>query len=426
MTSGRPRTAIGTYGTIHITRPEPGRFTARTRFRDLDGILRDVKATASSSSRAVKDLKVRLVERPGYGRGGHLGVSSPFGDLCDLWLADLERRDISEGTKENYRDDLRVHVLPFFAAYTLGEITTGRVEVFLNQQLDVSYSRAKHTRTVLNLLFAYALRQDALGRSPVEGTSPLIRPPGTPQALSLEQIAAIRLAAATWRTGPHVKGPKPDGQVRDALEVLLGTSARTGEALAIRPVDVRETKAGMVVRICGTVVYRKGKGTFRQAWPKTEASVRDIAVPDFAAVVIRRRLNRMTAAQAEWTIFHNRGGGPLSQHNFRRTFREFLALAELAGLGISPRWYRRTGATVLARGLGADAAADYLGHTSTTITERHYIEPERVVAYEPAAVIERTLRPVDPDGSLLAAPVEEEEEDLLDLLVGDGGADEAA
>jgi site-specific recombinase XerD len=123
----------------------------------------------------------------------------------------------------------------------------------LNQQLDISYSRAKHTRTVLNLLFAYALRQDALGRNPVEGTSPLVRPPGTPQALTLEQIAAIRLAAATWRTGPHIKGPKPDGQVRDALEVLLGTSARTGEALAIRPVDVRETKAGMVVRICGIV-----------------------------------------------------------------------------------------------------------------------------------------------------------------------------
>ena len=60
------------------------------------------------------------------------------------------------------------------------------------------------------------------------------------------------------------------------------------------------------------------------------------------------------------TIFASRSGGPLSPYNVRRTFREFLALAGLAGSGISLRWYRRTGATVIARGIGADAAAAYL------------------------------------------------------------------
>ena len=37
----------------------------------------------------------------------------------------------------------------------------------------------------------------------------------------LEQIAAIRRAAATWRTGQDAKGPGPDGQVRDIIEFLL-------------------------------------------------------------------------------------------------------------------------------------------------------------------------------------------------------------
>lgn len=54
-----------------------------------------------------------------------LGSSNAFGDLVELWLTELESRDISEGTKDNYRDDLRVHVRPFFDDYTLGEITTG-------------------------------------------------------------------------------------------------------------------------------------------------------------------------------------------------------------------------------------------------------------------------------------------------------------
>jgi integrase len=243
--------------------------------------------------------------------------------------------------------------------------------------------------------------------------------------MSIDQIAAIRTAAAQWRTGPGVKGPKPDGQVRDALEVLLGTSVRPGEALALRPCDIRDGKSGMVARVCGTVVYRDGIGTFRQDHPKTDASVRGVAVPTFAASVIRRRLRSMKPEESETTIFHNRSGGPLSLHNFRRTFRGFLVLAGLQDSGITPRWYRRTGATVLARGLGVDAAATYLGHTSKAVTEGHYIEPDRTIDFEPATILELALRPVDPDGTLLARPSTEEEEDLLDLLEGNPD-DEAA
>ncbi|MFT4264082.1 MAG: tyrosine-type recombinase/integrase [Nocardioides sp.] len=349
-----------------------------------------------------------------------LSLRSPFVDLAELWLAELATRDISEGTKENYRDDLRVHVRPYFEGYTLGEITTGRVETFLKSQSAVSYSRAKHTRTLLNQLFGYALRNDAMPRNPVEGTSSLHRPKGSPQALTADQIAAIRRAAAVWRTGPGVKGPKPDGQVRDAVEVLLGTGMRPGEVLAIRPLDIRDTKQGMTVHICGTVVTRTGKGTYRQVRPKTDASFRTIPVPKFAADVIRSRLDQMGPEEKEWTLFHNRDGGPLSPHNFRRTFREFLALADLSDSGITPRWFRRTGATVLARGISADAAATHLGHTSTAITEGHYIEPDLTVDFAAAAVIETTLRPTNPDLSLLTRPLSEEEELLLDQIDDDG------
>jgi integrase len=422
--SGRPRTTIGTYGSIHVRRVSAQRYRARTRYRDLDGQLREVKATAATRNRAIADLKERLVTRPGYGSGGALNLRSPFADLAELWLAELEGRGISEGTKENYRDDLRVHVRPFFEGYALGEITTGRVETFLKQQAAVSYSRAKHTRTLLNQLFGYALRNDALPRNPVEGTSRLTKPKGAPQAMTLEQIQRIRVAAAAWRTGPDVKGPKPNDNVRDAIEVLLGTAVRPGEALAVRPMDVTDGKRGMVLHVCGTVVYQQGKGTFRQEWPKTDASVRSLAVPNFAAAVIRRRLKSMTAAESATPIFHNRSGGPLSLHNFRRTFREFLKLAELADSGITPRWYRRTGATVLARGLSVGAAAEFLGHASTVVTEGHYIEPDHSVDFDPAGVLDRTFRLVDPDGALLAVPESDEEEAVLDDLDGDEQAEE--
>ena len=122
----------------------------------------------------------------------------------------------------------------------------------------------------------------------------------------------------------------------------------------------------------------------------------------------------MDPSQSEWTIFHNRVGGPVSQHNFRRTFRELLVLADLVDSGITPRWYRRTGATVIARGVGA--AATHLGHTSTAITEAHYIEPDRTIDFAPALVLDRTLRPGSNDGSLPAQPITDEEATVLEEL----------
>jgi len=412
VNAGRPHTAIGTYGTIGI-RPRGRGYMATARYRDADGRLRPATASGSSRSAAQARLKERLLNRSGYGNRGVLALTNSFTDLVAMWLADLERQDLVEGTKENYRDDLRLHVTPAFAHFTLGEITTGRVEWFLKSEAAVSYSRAKHSRTMLNLLFGFALRYDAIPRNPVDGTSPLKKPKGSPQALMLEQIAAIRHAAATWRTGEDVKGPRPDGQVRDLIEVLLGTALRIGELLALRPCDIADTQKGMVIAVRGTVVLRTGHGAVRQNHPKTEHSVRRIAVPEFAAAVLRARLAMVGSGDAERTIFANRAGGPFSPYNVRRTFRAFLELAGLGERGITLRWYRRTGATVIARGASTDAAATFLGHGSTAITEGHYIEPDRTVDHGPAALLQRTLRPVDPDNTLLKRETTADEDEAL-------------
>lgn len=425
MSRGRPRTAIGTFGEIRVT-DVGGRHRAMTRYRDLDGRLRRVSATAATARAARAQLKERLVTRAGYGSGGLLSFSSPFGDLCDLWLQDLEVRDISEGTKQNYRDDLRLHLRPVLGTYSLGELGTGRIEWFLKREAMVSYSRAKHSRTLLNQLFAFAQRHDAVSRNPVDGTSRLARPRTQVRAMSLDQVQAIRAAAAAWRTDAGVLGPKPDGMVRDVCEVLLGTSMRPGEALALRPCDITDTTRGMVAHVQGTIVRRQGVRDFRQDQAKTEASNRRIAVPDFAAQVIRRRMAEMDADENALTIFHNRNGGVLTLHNLRRTFREFLKDAGLADLGITPRWYRRTGATVLARGLGIEVAAAFLGHTNIAVTEAHYVEHDQTVDRAPAAILEETLRPESPDGRLLAVAENADEADLLRRIDEAEGDDAAA
>ena len=175
----------------------------------------------------------------------------------------------------------------------------------------------------------------------------------------------------------------------------------------------------MIAHVTGTVVQPKGLGAIRKHRPKTDASIRRIAVPEFAATVLRRRLETLGRPDVRRTIFANRQGGPLSPYNVRRTFREFLDIAGLADSGISLRWYRRTAATVIARGMGTDAAATFLGHTSTAITEGHYIEPDHSVDPTPAAHLERTLRPEQPEGQLLTSSAADGEDELLALVDGD-------
>ena len=415
MRSGRPRTPIGTHGNI-TTRRRGRRVVAETRVRDLDGRLRQVRVSGASAAAARMRLMERIRERPAVRNDGVLHPTSSFTDLADLWLADLDMRDLAEATRESYQGCLRLHVRPAFEHYTLAEVTTGRVEWFLNNQARVSFAQAKLTRTILNLLFAFALRHDAISRNPVQGTSPLRHPRASPRALTIEQIAAIREAAARWRTEPGLPGPRPDGQVRDIIEVLLGTAMRPGEVLALRPCDIEDTPAGMIASVNGTVVHRRGKGAVRQPRPKTDASIRRIPVPEFAAEVLRRRIAAMPGDAGTRTIFATRTGSPLSNHNVRRTFREFLQIAGLADAGISLRSYRRTGATVIARSIGTDAAAVFLGHTSTAITEGHYIEPDRTVDATPAAQLERTLRPAASDASLLTQRAADGEDALLDAL----------
>lgn len=411
MSGGRPRTTIGTFGQIGLS-AAPGGWTAATRVRDDDGRLRRVKATARSKAAAMQLLKDRIRDRPAQA-AAEFSVRTSFRDLVQAWLEDVEARELAPKTKQWYAEMVRSTVLPAFGDLVLGEITTRRVDALLRAQHRVGYPRARKTRTMLNLLFKFALHHDAIPRNPVDGASPLKAPKGTPQALTWDQVQKIRDPAARHRTGEGVHGPKPDGVVRDFIEVLLGTALRPGEALALRRCDIVDRPRGMTLRVTGTIVPRKGQGWVRQDHPKTESSVREIAVPEFAAAALRPRL---TGLREEDLIFHNRNGGAYSQHNLRRTFREYLELAGLEGTGISFRWYRRTGATVLARAVSVDAASVFLRHTSTAITEGFYIQPDRTVDPTPAAALGRVLRPNAVDHTVLTRPLTDDEEALLDVI----------
>src|SRR4051794_31271416 len=311
--AGRPRLPIGTFGAITTTQLGPRRFRASTRIRDWDGRSRQVTATGTSRNAAQTALKVDLARRMRAGdTADALTADSPFPKLAEAWLEDVRLdADRAESTKDVYDRELQSLGLPFFASFTVREATVSRIERFLKVQRAKSYTRAKHSRTILSMVMGFAVRREIIPRNPVKETSRMKKPRHTPKALAPEQIAAIRAAAAAWRTGEGRMGPKPDGLVRDLVEVMLGTATRIGEALALRAGDVDMSADPPRVHISGTVVVRKGAGVLRQSHPKTHESNRVVGVPVFTAEVIRRRLALGANRDPERLLFASRKGTPL-------------------------------------------------------------------------------------------------------------------
>lgn len=388
---GRPRTPIGTFGNINFTDTPTGRVAACARYRDWDGKVRRVEATGDSKAAAERALRAKLGQRALFHPGpSELIPDHGFPRLVDYWVEDMEiEARLSVRTRQLYERNMRKLVLPYFKHLTLREIDIARCDRLIKQLARESYSNARHARVALRLAFGLAVRHEILPRNPMDNIAPLRREATPPEALTDSEVDAVRAVVRYWETGINKTGPKPDGQLGQIVEVMLGTSARIGEVLATRRSDLDITSAPPTLRIAGTIVHQRGKSTSRQDHPKTARSRRVIALPSFAAEALRQRIARVGQIAEDDLVFTSRNGTPLSTHNLRRQLRLVLGLAGISG--VTPHTFRRTAATAINAHAGIELAAELLGHTDPRITLRHYIRRSEMVNPLTAALLDRSF-----------------------------------
>lgn len=184
-----------------------------------------------------------------------------------------------------------------------------------------------------------------------------------------DEIQAIRAAIRDWEKRPILAGPRPDGQLGQIVEVMLGTSARIGEVLAIRVADLDAPVP--MVRIAGTIVSRKGEPTHRQDHPKTARSVRRVALPGFALRAVGARLRGLRFVGPGTLLFATRVGTAHTTNNVRRQLRDVMDQAGIED--VTPHRFRRTAATAINDVGGLQLASEFLGHSDPAITREHYI-----------------------------------------------------
>ncbi|MDR0284376.1 MAG: site-specific integrase [Propionibacteriaceae bacterium] len=389
----RNRLPIGTFGDIYLTKLSSGHYKARCRYRDWDGVSRQVQATASSRTAAERILKAKLVDRNlCQPTTGMLTADATFAQLVEYWLADIDLEDrLARQTRDRYAYHMRLLVLPVFGNLTLREIGVARCDLFVKQLAKKSYNRARQAKAIMRSAFGLAVRHEIIPRNPMDGIARLHKPAHEPTALTPTEVNAIRLAVRFWETGIIPTGPRPDGQLSAIIEVMLGTSARIGEALALRRRDINFTGPVPSISIQGTIVTPRGEQPYRQDHPKTAKSRRTVAVPSFTADAIRLRLAGMDDTSPEALVFASRNGTPLTMNNVRRQLRHVLALSGIEG--VTPHMFRRTVATTINQAADIDLAAELLGHVDPRITIQHYIQRNQMVNPATAAILERALAP---------------------------------
>ncbi len=355
----RPPLDIGTYGNIARTQLAEDTWQAETRYRDADGITRKVRARGTTGAKAEQALKRKLIDRQHQTGGDGLTLDSTIGDLCTLWIQDIDTSTRAQATKDYYQRTVDRTILPALSGVRLREATTGRIDAFL--RAIPKPSTARDARVALKQAFALAARYDAPSANPVTDA---YRPPASrkkPKALTVDDINKLRHRTTTWQHEQHA-GPKRAYDLAEIIDVMIGTGVRIGEVLALRWDDIDLDKR--TVTIAGTIT---AKGD-RQPHPKTNAGHRVITVPAFTVEALQRQKARGIPYEL---VFPTRNGTPRWPANVRTTWRKIRGEDYE---WVTPHTLRRTVATMIEREADAETAAKQLGHTSADVTRRHYIE----------------------------------------------------
>jgi integrase len=355
---GRPSLPLGKHGDIW-TRREGKTYTAYCYYRDTDGVTRRVKASAPKAEAARIRLQERLAVR-NIGCGGDITPDSTVQDLFTAWHAQLDK-NMQQSTKDDYMRHSKNHILPALGQVRLREMSTGRVEAFLNSKQDKP-SIARICRVILTLMFGMAARLDAVEANIVRDTK-AVRIKREVKAMSWSDVERFRAHIAGWA------GDREDRlYVVDIADLFIATGLRPGELLGLLWSDI-DFKA-RTLTVTGTLKTDSVNGFHRKPFPKSEAGKRTLVLPEFVWPMLARR---KLAADCE-KVFPGRAGVWRRPSSFHETWK---AARGEEWAHVQQRDFRKAVATILARESGAEAAAGQLGHASVDVTLRHYIERER-------------------------------------------------
>lgn len=316
----------------------------------------DTKGDAEVWLSTVRTDIVRENWRPSTSASSTGPRAVTFGDYAEAWMKGrtVRGKALADRTREHYRSLLDAHILPTFENVPLKFITP--------EQVDEWYALTAVGKPTLQS-HAYSLLRTILGtavdRNLITTANPArIRGAGNTTRAKKVKPASLAELEALVKAMPE----------RYRLMALLASwcALRFGELAELRRGDVN-TKAG-VVHVRRGVVRAAGQAIVKK--PKSEAGVRDVAIPPHLLPLVRQHILEHAEAGKDGLLFPAKGGGHLAPSSL---YRVFYPAREAAGRpDLRFHDLRHTGA-VLAAQTGATLAElmGRLGHSTPGAAMRY-------------------------------------------------------
>ena len=350
------------------------------------------------AARADAELALVLHRHHADLRKQEIDASLPLSVVGEKWLAAAE---VKATTRERYRRDLQVHVLPVLGDRPLGEITTGEVANLFdtlrvsggrgnwNKDQPLAYSSLCGIYTVVRQIYQWGLVRGLVLGSPVDGIDrrhfvgrgskgfdlnhPVAIEAMDPlEAFTIDETDRFIAALNTW-TGSRAN--RDGHQYKEAWLLALLTGLRLGEILGLGAEHIDANRKVLHVRQQLTVVNHNPVLT----GPKSYNSVRDIPVGPRALEVVREQQQRLfryqQRQQGQWPehrlLFVQPNGTSPNPERFSREFTRFLDANKLRKIRF--HGLRHTYATrALEEGVPLSVVSEVLGHANELVTASVY------------------------------------------------------
>ena len=375
----RPPLVIGTWGRIRRRKLPSGAWVADARYRDHDGVTRQIERTGATGQKAEDALKRALTERLTLA-GDDITAETTIRGVGEQWFVDEIEGAKALNTERRYREILDGVVYPGLGSVRMREVSVSRLDRFLKLTASTrGAATATVTKTVLSGVLGMAARHGALQGNPLRDVASIKKPQKEVRVLAIEQLWDLRRRMYANELAVLRDVPEP-------IDYMLGTGSRIGEALALRWADLDLEARPATALVRATVVWVNERGAIIQERPKSASSRRLLTLPDWTAEMLRRRQEATPKNDLD-LVFPSARGTVREPANLRRQWRELRV--EIGYDWVVPHTFRKSVATLAD---DPELAAAQLGHSSTATTKKNYI-PKTHVGPDLRSKLEQIVEP---------------------------------
>ena len=317
------------------------------------------------------------------------GKSLKFTDFVEIWKRDYGSKELAPSTYKRYLGILESRIIPFFGHFRVDKIKPTDIMQFYDLlSKDTHIVRRKDNngkktgkplspKTILehHRLLRAMLQKAVYWQMIVSNPAERVQAPKTKKPKRKyyddEQSKAL-ISGLMELTEEQFK-------YKVAIILTIFTGVRLGELMGLEWDDINFREG--IVSINRSSQYLADKGVFTKV-PKTESSIRDVAIPDFVVSLLEEYkywYDEQKYQYGELWIDSNRlfvqaDGRPMHPSTISKWFEKFVAQIGLPVINF--HGLRHTNATLLiAQNIDVSVVAARLGHAQITTTLNFYVHP---------------------------------------------------